>query len=253
MSLYYIYFYILIFIYGIVIGSFLNVCIYRLPKHESIVTVGSHCMKCNHKLKWYDLFPLFSFLFLRGKCRYCGTKLSAQYPIIEGTNGILYVLIFLVNGFNLQSGIFCLLTSALVTLTVIDYRTMEIPFGINIVIGVIGIINLAIDYNNWLNYVIGFFAVSVLLLICYIVTSGRGIGGGDIKLMAVAGLCLGWKNILLALVIGCLIGSIIQIAKMIITKEGRMFAFGPYLSVGIWIAMLWGNAFFDWYLGLVLM
>ena len=75
--------YIFVFLYGIVIGSFLNVCIYRIPKKESIVTVGSHCMKCGHQLKWYDLFPLFSFLFLKGKCRYCGTKLSVQYPVIE--------------------------------------------------------------------------------------------------------------------------------------------------------------------------
>ena len=252
MSLYYSLIYIMIFVYGIVIGSFLNVCIYRIPKGESIVTVGSHCMKCNHKLKCYDLFPLFSFLFLRGKCRYCGTKLSAQYPVIEGTNGILYVLIFLVHGWNIESILFCLLSSTLLVLSMIDYRTMEIPFGINLVIGVIGIVHLMLDYTHWTNYLIGFFAVSGLLLICYLVTHGRGIGGGDIKLMAVAGLCLGWKNILLALVIGCLIGSVIQVAKMVITKEGRMFAFGPYLSIGIFIAMLGGNLFYEWYLGLIL-
>ena len=91
-------FYIFAFLYGIVIGSFLNVCIYRIPKKESVVTVGSHCMNCQHKLAWYDLFPLFSFLILRGRCRYCKAKLSWQYPVIECLNGVLYVVVVAVHG-----------------------------------------------------------------------------------------------------------------------------------------------------------
>lgn len=251
MSLYYLFLYIIVFVYGITIGSFLNVCIYRLPKKESIVTVGSHCMKCNKPIKWYDLVPLFSFIVLGGKCRYCKTKLSFQYPLIEGLNGVLYVLVFAMNGFSLESGIYCLLTSALLTLSIIDYRTYEIPFGINLFIGVLGVLHIVIDYENWIDYVVGFFAVSLFLLLCYWITKGRGIGGGDVKLMAVAGLCVGWQNILFALVAGCLIGSVIQIFKMIVTKEGRMFAFGPYLSMGIFLSIFYGEAFFTWYLSLM--
>lgn len=242
--------YIFVFLYGIVIGSFLNVCIYRIPKHESIVTVGSHCMNCNHKLAWYDLFPLFSFLFLKGKCRYCGNKLSFQYPAVEALNGILYVIVFATHGLNLESVLYALLASALLALSVIDYRTMEIPIGINAVILGIGVIHLFCDLENWIHYLIGFFAASLFLFLCLIVTRGRGVGGGDIKLMAAAGLCLGWQNILLALAAGCIIGSIIQCVIIAITKNKSKFAMGPYLSVGIFVSMMWGNAFIDWYIGL---
>lgn len=242
---------ILVFLYGIIIGSFLNVCIFRIPKKESIVVVGSHCMTCNHKLKWYDLFPLFSYIFLRGKCRYCGTKLSPQYPIIEFFNGILYVVIFLVNGINIESGLFCLLASSLLTLSMIDYRTLEIPIQINAVILAIGVVHAVLDYKNVLDYVIGFFSASLFLLLCLILTRGRGIGGGDIKLMAAAGLCVGWQNIILALIIGCVVGSIIQCTIIALTKNKTKFAMGPYLSVGIFVAMLWGNLFWNWYIGLI--
>lgn len=242
---------ILVFLYGIVIGSFLNVCIYRIPKKESIVTVGSHCMNCNHKLVWYDLFPLFSFLFLRGKCRYCGSKLSVQYPIIELVNGILYVIIFCINGIDIESILYCALASALLALSVIDYRTLEIPIGINTVILIVGIVHAVFDFENIIHYIIGFFSASLFLLLCFIITKGRGIGGGDIKLMAVAGLCLGWKNIMLALVLGCVIGSVIQCIIIGITRNKTKFAMGPYLSAGIFIAMLWGNRFWEWYIGLM--
>ena len=251
MLLYDILLYILVCLYGIVIGSLLNVCIFRIPRKESIVTTGSHCMNCGKPIKWYDLIPLFSFLILRGKCRYCKAKLSVQYPVVEALNGILYLIIFIVNGFNTESGLYCLLTSALIVLSVIDYRTMEIPFGINITIFVIGIIHLLTDFDHYLDYIVGFFVVSLFLLLCYVITKGKGIGGGDVKLMAAAGLCIGCQNIVFALFAGCIIGSVIQCIKMAVTKEGRMFAFGPYLSMGIFMAILFGNRFFDWYLGLI--
>lgn len=97
---------IITIIYGIIIGSFLNVCIYRIPKNESIVTDRSHCMTCGHKLKWYDLVPLVSYLTLGGKCRYCKTKISKQYPVIEFTNGVLYGILVVVNGFNISTILF---------------------------------------------------------------------------------------------------------------------------------------------------
>lgn len=243
--------YIFAFLYGIVIGSFLNVCIYRIPKKESIVTVGSHCMNCSHKLAWYDLFPLFSFLFLKGKCRYCGTKLAKQYPVVECLNGVLYVIIFAVNGWNVESGFWCFLASALLVLSVIDYRTLEIPLGVNVFILGLGVLHVAVNLSDWKRYVIGFFTASLFLLFCFILTKGRGIGGGDIKLMAVAGLCLGWENILLALVVGCVVGSVIQCAVIAVTKNKTKFAMGPYLSIGIFAAMLWGDVFWDWYIGLM--
>lgn len=240
--------YIIIFLYGIVIGSFLNVCIYRIPKKESIVKVRSHCMNCGYQLKWYDLVPLFSYLFLGGKCRKCKQKISVQYPLIELLNGVLYCIVFAEYGLSVNALLYALLASALITLSVIDFRTYEIPPGINLFILALGLIRIATDYADWLDYAVGFLAVSGFLYILYWITKGRGIGGGDIKLMAVCGLMLGWKLIVLAFVLGCIIGSVIHVARMKISGQGHVLAFGPYLSVGVMISALAGDRMIAWYL-----
>ena len=238
----------LIFIYGIVIGSFLNVCIYRIPLGEDIVKPHSHCMTCGYQLKWYDLVPLFSYLILKGTCRKCNTKIPAQYPIVEAANGILYVIVFLVNGFNILSILYCLLCSALLVLSVIDFRTYEIPFGINVFILVLGLIRVGLDYTNWSTYVIGSLAVSLFLQLLLVISKGRAIGGGDVKLMAVAGLLLGWQLIILAFFLGCILGSVIHIVRMKISHAEHVLAMGPYLSMGIFLAVLWGDQWIAWYL-----
>lgn len=241
-------FYTIVFIFGIVIGSFLNVCIYRIPKNESVVKEGSHCMQCDYRLKWYDLVPLFSYLFLRGRCRKCKTKISVQYPLVETVNGILYVIIILVNGWEWDSLLICFLTSALIVITVIDFRTFEIPIGINIFILTLGLISTALDYQNWLEHVVGFFVVSIFLLIIIILTKGRAIGGGDMKLMATCGLILGWKMIILAFLLGCIIGSVVHVLRMRLTKADHILAMGPYLAMGVFIASLWGEQVLEWYI-----
>ena len=241
--------YIVIFLFGIVIGSFLNVCIFRIPKHETVVTERSHCMKCGYQLAWYDMVPVFSWLFLRGRCRKCKEPISPQYPIIEAANGFLYVLVFAVNDFSLQSVLYCLLMSALLVLSVIDWRTYEIPISINIFILCLGILQVILDHTNWVDYVIGFLCVSIVLEVLLLLSRGRAIGGGDVKLMAAAGLLLGWKKIILAFLLGCIIGSIIHLLRMKLSKAEHVLAMGPYLSIGIAIAVLWGDALIRWYLG----
>ena len=201
--------YIVIFLYGIVIGSFLNVCIYRLPKKENIVKIRSHCMNCGYGLKWHDLIPLFSYLFLGGRCRKCKEKISIQYPVIEALNGALYLIVFAEYGMRLALG-----RSRIVT-----------------------------DYTDWPRYVIGLFLVSGFLYVIYLVTHGRGIGGGDVKLMAVCGLLLGWQLILIGFVAGCIIGSVVHLLRMKLSGEGHVLAMGPYLSIGVMIAVLWGEKF----------
>lgn len=243
--------YIIIFIFGITIGSFLNVCIYRIPLGESIVTAPSHCMTCGRKLKWYDMVPVFSWLVLGGKCRNCKSKISVQYPIIEGVNGILYVMICAVNGLEWSSVIYCFMASALLVLSIIDWRTYEIPFGINVFLFVLGVAKTILDRGNLTEHLIGMICVSGLLGILYLLTGGRAIGGGDIKLMFACGLILGWKLILLAFFLGCIIGSVVHIIRMSVKKAGRMLAMGPYLSAGILLAALWGNAWINWYLSLL--
>ncbi|MBR4781331.1 MAG: prepilin peptidase [Lachnospiraceae bacterium] len=302
--------YFIVFLYGIIIGSFLNVCILRIPLKETIVSKRSHCMSCGHQLAWYDLFPLFSYLFLRGKCRYCKTKISKQYPIVEFINGAMAVLCFAFASFraeNLanmnalikvgqyQTGedvlvtdwfasiyeieyiiLCCVLCSVLIVISVIDWRTFEIPVSANIVILVLGIINLvsygyqdsryfkfycdAVGKNpgffellyargRVMELIIGFFAVSVPLAIIYYASKGRAIGGGDVKLMAVAGLFLGWKLIIVALIAGCLYGSVIHIIRMKVSGEGKQLAMGPYLSAGIVTALWFGKDIVTWYSG----
>lgn len=243
--------YIIIFLYGGVIGSFLNVCIYRIPKQENIVKIRSHCMNCGYQLKWYDLVPLFSYLCLRGRCRCCKQKISVQYPLIELLNGALYCIVFAVYGISVEALLYALLASALITLSVIDFRTYEIPAGINIFILALGLIRIATDFTHWSDYAVGFLLVSGFLYLVHLVTRGRGIGGGDIKLMAVSGLLLGWKQILLAFVMGCIIGSVIHIARMKISGQGHMLAFGPYLSIGILISALAGDQMIAWYLSYI--
>lgn len=247
-----IFLHIVIFCYGIIIGSFLNVLIYRVPKKENIAIVRSHCMQCGYQLAWYDLIPLFSWLALRGKCRKCGEKISVQYPLIEALNGVLYIMVFHHYGLSIESLLYCLLFSALLTLSVIDFRTYEIPVGFNYFILALGLIRLATDLNNWKTYVIGFLAVSVFLVILYYATGGRGIGGGDVKLMATCGLLIGWKLIILAFLLGCILGSVIHIVRMKLSDEGHVLAMGPYLSMGVAIAVLYGEQMIGWYLTTVL-
>jgi leader peptidase (prepilin peptidase)/N-methyltransferase len=241
--------YIIIFLFGIVIGSFLNVCIYRIPAQEDIVKERSHCMSCGYQLAWYDMFPLFSYIALRGRCRKCKAKLSVQYPLVEGLNGIAYVLITYELGLNVESLLYCLLTSALIVLSVIDFRTYEIPLGVNIFILALGLIRVLTDIRNWQTYLVGLCAVSIVLAILYYATKGRAIGGGDVKLMAACGLLLGWKLIILAFLLGCVLGAVIHVIRMKVSGSGHVLALGPYLSMGVFIAAVWGNSMIAWYLG----
>lgn len=234
--------------FGLVIGSFLNVCIYRLPRGEEVVKEPSHCPNCMSALKWYELIPVLSFILQKGRCRNCKEKISFQYPAVELLNGALYLWIIIKTGYQPLSVLYCLCTSALIVIAVIDFRTFEIPLGCNLFIGALGVARLFMNLSAWQEYVIGFFAVSGLFMIIYLVTKGKGIGGGDIKLMAAAGLLLGWKHIILALAVGSVAGSVIHIALMKLKNKNRVLAFGPYLAAGIFISMLYGDELIEWYL-----
>ena len=243
--------YILIFLYGIVIGSFLNVVIIRVPRKESIVKVRSHCENCGYQLKWFDLIPIFSYLVLGGKCRKCKTKISAQHLVLEVLNGILYVFTFFMAGFSLKTVLLCLLFSALLALSLIDFKTYEIPVGFQYVIFVLAVCQTILDRADWAEHVIGFFAVSVILYLIYIISKGAAIGGGDVKLMAVCGLFVGWKLIIFAFLLGCIVGSVVHIIRMKLSGESHVLAMGPYLSIGVFVAALWGNQILTWYLGIL--
>ena len=239
--------YILVFFFGITVGSFLNVCILRIPEHESIVSGSSHCMSCGKRLKWYELIPLFSFLALRGSCSKCKAKISPQYPIIEALNGFIWVLVFYKLGLTLEALVACLFASTLIVLSLIDIRTREIPAGTTIFILVLGVAATLLDLQNWLTHLIGLVAVSLPLFLIFVLSGGRGIGGGDIKLMAGCGLLLGWKLVVLGFFFGCIAATIIHIALMAVKKVDRTLSFGPYLSIGVFTALLWGTPLINWY------
>ena len=243
--------YVIVFLYGITIGSFVNVLICRIPRKENFVKIRSHCESCGYELRWFDLIPLFSYICLRGKCRKCKAKISIQHLLIEVLNGLLYVVTFWRFGLSVETLVYCLMFSALLGLSMIDFKTYEIPFGFNVFIFVLGCVKLCFRLQDWKEYVIGFFAVSVFLYLLFLLSRGAAIGGGDVKLMAVCGLVIGWKLIIFAFILGCIIGSVIHILRMKLSGEDHVLAMGPYLSVGVLLAVFFGDRFLSWYLGIL--
>ena len=245
--------YIFTFLFGVAVGSFLNVCIYRIPEQQSIVTVPSHCMSCGKKLHWYELIPLFSWIFLRGKCHGCKAKISAQYPLVEACNGLLWCLVLFMKGISWDTLLLWALFSALLVMGFIDARTMEIPNGIVIFILVLAVIRAALQIflykAGWLDFVLGPVIMGGVFFAILLLTEGRAMGGGDVKLMFAIGLFLGLKLTLFGLVAACAVGSVIHLTLMAVKKVGRQLAFGPYLAMGFAISALWGNYFLDWYFG----
>ncbi len=307
--------YIVVFIFGICIGSFLNVCIFRLPAGESLTKKNSHCMTCGAEIKRYDLIPIISWLFvLKGKCRSCGEKISGRYPLVEFLNGILYVFVFM--KFDMFScGVMmpiltCLFISTLIVIGFEDYDTQEMTVGVLVIMAVINIIAviLALPQVNVIYWgmvslkesLIGAAAISVpFLLIGFVLTplfamltdenrsAARklrkrlkelnsvnvkdkreiqkvetelakveaeikeqpavfGFGMGDIVLMAAAGIYLGWKRSLVAAGAGILIGAVYGLIQKKRSSESQ-FAFGPWLAIGIAIAIFFGNDIVYWY------
>lgn len=242
--------FLLVFLLGLCVGSFCNVLIYRIPRGEEFIRTPSHCMTCGHRLKWYELIPVFSWLIQHGKCRRCGAKLSVQYPVVELLNGMLWLLVaVLFRNDPLTVGLYCVLASMLLVLSVIDWREFIIPNGINLVIFLLGVIRLVTDLENWPLYLIGMVSVSTVFLLLHLLTGGNGMGMGDVKLVAAAGLLLGWPKMLLALIVGSLSGAVIHSMRIRRGAEHKL-AFGPYLAAGIYLAAVFGAPLIDAYLRL---
>ncbi len=247
-------------ILGILIGSFLNVLIIRVPKGEDFVKTRSHCTTCNYTLRWYDLIPLLSYLTLGGKCRKCGEGISPIYPIIELINGLMYGFIFYLKGSELTaSGIIdaslaCLMFSTLLVISIIDLRELIIPDGFVIFIFILGILKIVGEFAllsspNLITHLIGLFIISLPLLIIAIITKG-GMGMGDVKLMAAAGFFLGAYLIVEAFFIGAIIGGIVAIGLVVAkkVKKDTKIPFGPFLAGGIMMTILFGEKILDWYI-----
>lgn len=239
---------IIIFIYGAIFGSFFNVVILRVPKHESLISESSHCPKCNTHIKPYDLIPILSFFILAGKCRHCKSPISWRYPLIETITALSFVWVYLVYGFTYQTLIGLILVSILIIITVIDFDTLEILDRFQIILLVLALINLLISPLSLIEHGIGFFIISIPFYIIAYLTGG--IGGGDIKLIAITGLLLGYKATLVAFFIASILGGLVAVYLLVTKQKERksLIAFGPYLCMGIFIAFLYGNQIFNWYL-----
>ncbi|MGN0620595.1 MAG: prepilin peptidase [Porcipelethomonas sp.] len=257
---FYISFYTIIFIFGICIGSFLNVLICRLPNNESIIKRSSHCVKCGQKIRQRDLIPIVSWLLLKGKCRSCGEKISPRYPIVEAMNAIIYIITFTVMDFNTKSIITCLFFSILIVIGFMDWDTLEIDIRLLIAIVILAAVSVFItDDLTIFQRIIGgfiisapFFMIGEISAIIIEKNTGeriRGIELGDTFLMGAAGLLIGYKAVVISAFAGIVIAAI---AGLIIKKASgeSKFAFGPFLSIGLFIGTLWGETLVDRWLSL---
>jgi len=238
----------LVFSFGAAIGSFLNVCICRMPAGKSVFYPPSHCPACRHFLSFLDLIPVLSYLFLKGKCRYCGCRIAWQYPVVELITGLLFVLSFVKYGITLSALRSIVLFSVIIPVTVIDLKYKIIPDKLNFA-GLILSIPLIFESEEvFYSSAAGFFEGGGLLYIIALVSRG-GMGGGDIKLAAVLGLLLGWKLLLVALFMAFVAGSIAGLS-MLVFKLAHLkepVPFGPYLAIGSVAAVLVGDKIIRWY------
>ena len=269
-------------LFGAMIGSFLNVCICRVPEGKSIVTPGSHCPRCGKAIRWYDNLPLISFLLLRGRCRHCHGSISVQYPLVEGVTALLSLLLFMRFGPSLQYVIYFAFAAALVVVTVIDLYHQIIPNvislpgiaagllaswflpnpalldgllrGLLFQAGRIGVnlSNHAAFVDSLLGILLGGGSLLLVIHLYYWLRKAEGMGGGDVKLLAMVGGFLGWKAVIVTIIFSSFIGSIVGVALMVRKGKDLKYAipYGPFLSLGAMMALFYGEGLIVWYLTL---
>ena len=245
------------FFLGAIIGSFLNVCIYRLPKKASIVTPGSHCPHCGKKIRFYDNIPIVSYLILMGKCRHCKGPISLRYPVVEGLFGLLTLALFLRHGPTVPFILLLVFTAALIIITFIDLDYQIIPDSLSIPGIFVGIAaSFFIPLLSWPESLVGVLVGGGFLFLVAVgykwVTGREGMGGGDVKLLAMLGAWLGWKAIPFILFSSSLIGVFIGGGISLLQKTGlkSKIPFGPFLALSAIIYIFFGPELIHWYLHL---
>lgn len=246
--------YLLVLIIGLCIGSFLNVCIYRIPREESIAYPSSHCTSCGYELKFYDLIPVLSYIFLRGRCRKCKEKVSIIYPLIEILNGLIYLILFIKFGLTFYFIFYSILSSLLIVISIIDIKTKEVYSSttiLGLVIAILYILSGAYFgkisiINSLLGGLIGYGIIYLIILLTH------GMGEGDADIAGICGLFLGIKgslvSLFLAIIIGGIVASIILIFK---SKDGKSeMAFGPCIALGCIISCLYSELLINLYLNM---
>ncbi len=250
------YFYkIFIFISGLCIGSFINVCIHRLPNEQSIISPPSFCPKCKNKIKWFHNIPIVSFILLKGKCSYCKSKISLQYPLVEILSGIIFLINYYIFGFSLLFVVYTVFILLLIIATFVDFKYMIIPDEVSIGGLILGFIfSFFRNDITWIQSLIGIIlGGGILLLIIkgyFLLTKKEGMGGGDVKLLAMIGAFLGYKSLLFVIFSASLLGTIIGVPMILFKKDKNNLAipFGPFLSLGAIIYIYFGKLIITWYL-----
>ena len=249
---------IIIFAFGMCIGSFMNVCIYRLPIKKSIVLPGSFCPGCEIPIRFYDNIPIFSYIWLRGRCRRCDARISIRYLTVEIMGGAFAMLSYLKFGISFEGLIYYAMVVSLLIVTYIDLDYQIIPDVITLPGIPIGfLVSLALPALNYkesiLGIVIGGGSLYLIAWSYHLLTKKEGMGGGDIKLLAMIGAVVGWKGVLFTIFVASLVGTVSGVLIMLRQKQGLKLAvpFGPFLSIGAISYIFFGSSLIPWYFSLL--
>jgi leader peptidase (prepilin peptidase)/N-methyltransferase len=243
---------------GLAVGSFLNVCIYRLPEGASIFFPGSHCPKCSKKIRFYDNVPVLSFILLKGKCRFCGSKISLQYPLVELLTAFLFSGAYLWQGLSLGFLSTVILGCLLIVVFFVDLKHRIIPDVITVPGIIAGLVLAAISpqvkiVDSFLGIIVGGVFFYLLAILGELLFKKESMGGGDIKLAAMLGAFLGWQKLFLIFFLSAFLGSVIGILAISLSsqvKEQRTIPFGPFLALASFAALFWGEKLINAYLNL---
>jgi len=242
-----------VFVIGLVIGSFSNVCIYRVPRNESLISPGSHCPQCNKPIQFYDNIPVISYMILQGKCRYCSKQIPFQYPLVELLTGLLYISFYLFFGLQLVTFVYMLLGTVLIIITFIDLKEKIIPDILSYPFMIIGFLfsffrEDLTPMNSFLGILAGGGSLLLVAVAGTYLFKKEAMGGGDVKLAAMIGAFLGWQLTLLSLFFGFFLGAIIGIIILVLSKgKSEIVPFGPFIALGTIITIFWGENIINWY------
>ena len=246
--------YLWVFPVGLVVGSFLNVCIVRIPAGQSVVSPRSQCPSCQTPISWFDNIPIISYIWLGRRCRTCGNSISVRYPVIELMNGVGYVGVVAVFGWTWTAGVYAIFFSALLVVAWIDLDHLIIPDVISLPGIILGLLAAATVLpigliNSLIGVLLGGGMLWILAILSPYIFGKEGLGGGDIKLLAMVGAFLGWQPVLLTLMLASLSGAVVGIALLAfkVMKRGHYIPFGPFLVFGALISLFFYTDLVQWY------
>lgn len=250
---------LIVVLISVLFGSFYNTCIYRNLSGESVLYPPSYCPNCRHSLKPLDLVPIFSYIFLLGRCRYCKSRISLRYPIIEAITAILHLLLYRVYGLSWQFFAYLPFVAILIIISFIDMGSQVIPnsliiwgLGFGILLSAVGL-TTNID-DALLGFGIGLGTLLIITLLSSLILGKEAMGGGDIKLLGMVGFFLGWRLTLLTLLLSIYIGGIFSLILLLfkIKKREDYIPFGPFIALASMISLLWGKGIILWYASMAL-